>query len=176
MTLDARTAAILATDAQLLAQCEVDRYRASGPGGQHRNKTESAVRLRHKPTAVSAIGEDSRSQHENKYAALRRLRTHLALQLREPITIEGFVPSPMLAGMLAKGTQPLGAKTRQTPPYWASMAQLLDVFVAHGGEVATTAATLGLSTGALSKMLMHDELVARVVNDERRRLGLRPLR
>ena len=41
-----RDAAIAASDDELLRQCEVDRYRASGPGGQHRNKTESAVRTR----------------------------------------------------------------------------------------------------------------------------------
>ena len=57
---------LLATDDALIAQSEVDRYRASGPGGQHRNKTESAVRLRHKPSGTTAIGEDSRSQSENK--------------------------------------------------------------------------------------------------------------
>ncbi|HRC56200.1 MAG TPA: peptide chain release factor-like protein, partial [Kofleriaceae bacterium] len=59
-----REALLLATDNALLAQCEVDRYRASGPGGQHRNKTESAVRIRHLPTGVSAIAEESRSQAE----------------------------------------------------------------------------------------------------------------
>ncbi len=53
---------LLAGDDALIGQCDVDRYRASGPGGQHRNKTESAVRLRHKPSGVTAIGEDSRSQ------------------------------------------------------------------------------------------------------------------
>ncbi len=54
------------TDEQLLAQCEVDTYRASGPGGQKRNKTSSAVRLRHLPSGLLVIAEESRSQHENK--------------------------------------------------------------------------------------------------------------
>src|SRR3982751_1444390 len=72
------------TDPQLLAQCEVDTYRASGPGGQKRNKTSSAVRLRHPPTGLLVIAEESRSQHENKAKALRRLRRALYLDLREP--------------------------------------------------------------------------------------------
>src|SRR5947208_16187820 len=72
------------TDAQLLAQCEVDTYRASGPGGQKRNKTSSAVRLRHQPSGLIVIAEESRSQHENKARALRRLRRALWLQIREP--------------------------------------------------------------------------------------------
>src|SRR6478735_5340946 len=101
---------VLASDDALIAQCEVDRYRASGPGGQHRNKTESAVRLRHKLSGVSAIGEDSRSQAENKLHAVRRLRSAIALEVREPVT----EPSPRLMAMIAAGTAPLGAKTRQT--------------------------------------------------------------
>ena len=72
------------TDAQLLAQCAVDTYRASGPGGQKRNKTSSAVRLRHPPSGLAVIAEESRSQHENKARALRRLRERLYLSLREP--------------------------------------------------------------------------------------------
>jgi protein subunit release factor B len=100
---------LLASDDQLIGQCEVDRYRASGPGGQHRNKTESAVRLRHRLTGVSAIGEDSRSQSENKHHAVRRLRSAIALEVREQVHIQGYVPSARLAGFVAGGTAPLGA-------------------------------------------------------------------
>src|ERR1700712_4811328 len=73
------------TDEQLLAQCEVDTYRASGPGGQKRNKTSSAVRLRHPPTGLLVIAEESRSQHENKAKALTRLSHALYLHLRDDL-------------------------------------------------------------------------------------------
>src|SRR2546428_13349802 len=70
------------TDPQLLAQCKVDTYRASGPGGQKRNKTSSAVRLRHLPSGLIVIAEESRSQHENRARALRRLRQALYFEVR----------------------------------------------------------------------------------------------
>ena len=167
---------LLASDDALIGQCEVDRYRASGPGGQHRNKTESAVRLRHKLTGVSAIGEDSRSQAENKLHAVRRLRAALALEVREPVQLDGWRPSARLAALVAGGTAPLGKNTRQTGEYWAGIAELLDVLVAGGLEIAATAQRLGMTTGALSKLLLHDEQVARTVNDLRRARQLRPLR
>ncbi|HLL25813.1 MAG TPA: peptide chain release factor-like protein [Kofleriaceae bacterium] len=167
---------LLATDDALVSQCDVDRYRASGPGGQHRNKTESAVRLRHKATGVSAIGEDSRSQSENRVHAVRRLRAAIALLVREPVELDGFVPSPRLQAFVAAGTAPLGAKTRLTGGYWAAIAELLDLLVAGELEIATTAQRLGISTGALSKLLLHDEHVGRAVNDLRRSKGMRPLR
>src|ERR1700680_160958 len=69
-------------DAQLLVQCAVDTYRASGPGGQKRNKTSSAVRLRHPPSGLIVIAEESRSQHENRARALRRMRQALYLKVR----------------------------------------------------------------------------------------------
>src|SRR6266404_1501377 len=80
------------SDEQLLAQCEVDTYRASGPGGQKRNKTSSAVRLRHPPSGLLVIAEESRSQHENKARALKRLRRALYLKLREPLSTEDLTP------------------------------------------------------------------------------------
>lgn len=167
---------LLASDDALIAQCEVDRYRASGPGGQHRNKTESAVRLRHKLTGVTAIGEDSRSQAENKMHAVRRLRSAIALEVREPVRLDDYIPSQRLAKLVAGGTAPLGKNTRLTGDYWTAMAELLDLLVAGNLEIAATAQRLGITTGGMSKLLLHDETVARVVNDLRRAKGMRPLR
>jgi hypothetical protein len=167
---------LLVSDDQLIAQCDVDRYRASGPGGQHRNKTESAVRLRHKLTGISAIGEDSRSQAENKVHAVRRLRAAIALDVREPVALESYAPSPRLAAFVAAGTAPLGARTRLTGEYWAAIGELLDLIVANNLEIGTSAQRLGITTGALSKLLLHDDAVARAINDLRRARNMRPLR
>ncbi len=172
-----RAAWILATDDALMAQCEFDRYRASGPGGQHRNKTESAVRLRHRPSGVAAIAEEGRHQGENRTRALRRLREHLAIALRaEAGAAPAVAPSARLAKLVAGGTAPLGEKTRQTGEYLVAIAELLDVFAATGAEVAATAQRLGITTGATSKLLMHDERIAKAVNRMRQTRGLRPMR
>lgn len=52
-------------------------YRASGPGGQHRNTTDSAVRIRHLPTGIVAQASESRSQLRNREVALQRLAAKL---------------------------------------------------------------------------------------------------
>src|SRR5438445_1088009 len=84
-------------DQQLLAQCAVDTYRASGPGGQKRNKTSSAVRLRHLPSGLIVIAEESRSQHENRARAFRRLRQALYLKIRDDMPAETLTPETLAA-------------------------------------------------------------------------------
>jgi len=64
-------------DAALLAECEETFFVAGGPGGQHRNKTESGVRLVHGPTGAAVSATERRSQARNRAAALRRLRERL---------------------------------------------------------------------------------------------------
>jgi peptide chain release factor 2 len=66
------------SDEELLRECEVDTFRSSGPGGQHVNKTESAVRIRHLPSGVVVVARQERSQHRNKALGLQRLREKIA--------------------------------------------------------------------------------------------------
>jgi protein subunit release factor B len=66
------------SDADLLAECEVETFRAGGPGGQHQNKTESAVRLRHRPSGMVVTCRQDRSQFQNKNICLKRLRAKVA--------------------------------------------------------------------------------------------------
>ena len=104
------------TDAELLAECEVHTYRASGPGGQKRNKTSSAVRLHHQPSGLRAPAEESRSQHENKARALRRLRETIAVSCRlDPPTSKALPPelvSPDLVLRVSAKNPQRGKHTR----------------------------------------------------------------
>lgn len=65
---------------RLLAECDVETYRGSGPGGQHRNKTESAVRMTHRPSGIVRVGTEHRSQLRNRLLALERI--HRALEAK----------------------------------------------------------------------------------------------
>ncbi len=160
------------TPVQLLAQCEVDTYRASGPGGQKRNKTSSAVRLRHPPTGLLVIAEESRSQHENKARALDRLSRALYLHLRDDlpteVTAEAVAALPGFAGTLALG--------RKDPRFWPAVGVVLDVLAATSARVAEAAALLGVSTGNLVDFLQTDPKVWQEANRLRAVAGQKPLR
>jgi hypothetical protein len=167
------------TDAQLLAQCEVDTYRASGPGGQKRNKTSSAVRIRHPPSGLIVIAEESRSQHENRARALRRLRQALYLKIRDDL--DGAALSPQAVQALpdydaardGEGRLHLG---RKDPRYWPAVGVVLDVLLAVGARVGEAAEVLGISTGNLIDFLQGDDKVWEQANHLRSQFGHKPLR
>jgi hypothetical protein len=172
-----RTTWLALSDDELLRQCEVDTYRASGPGGQKRNKTSSAVRLRHAPSSLLVIAEESRSQHENKARALRRLRQALVLKLRRPLdeaslrTIPGV--QEIRAIKNAAGRLDVG---RKDPRYWSAAAIVLDVLDSAGARVHDAARALEISTGNLIDFLQTDAKVWAEVNALRQKHGHRALR
>lgn len=157
------------SDDQLLTQCEVDTYRASGPGGQKRNKTSSAVRLRHPPTGLIVIAEESRSQHENKAKALRRLRRALYLQLRDATPPDGFT----IADVAPEGRLHLSPKDAR---FWPTAGVVLDVLTATAGQLSTAAERLGLSTANLGDFLQSDPKLWQEANRVRAEHCLKPLR
>lgn len=169
------------SDEVLLAQCEVDRFRASGPGGQKRNKTDSAVRLRHRPTALVGEANESRSQHENRARALRRLRLELAFMRRAPVAIDACAPGTAphatltraLGEALSGGRFAMSVRNAAFP---AAIAALFDVLEACGWRLAEAAPHLGLSTSALSRALSMEDIVFRAANERRTALGLPALR
>ena len=91
----ARAAAL--SDEQLLAECELSFFVGSGPGGQHRNKTSTAVRLVHTPTGLTVTATERRSQLQNRAAALERLREQLAKL--------AFVPKKRIPTKPSKGAK-----------------------------------------------------------------------
>src|SRR5262245_24152694 len=167
------------TEDQLLAQCEVDTYRASGPGGQKRNKTSSAVRLRHIPTGLIVIAEESRSQHENKAKALRRLWRALFLQLRDELPAESRTPEAVAAipdyapARDANGRLHLSAND---PRFWPAVGVVLDVLTASEARVGDAAGLLGVSTGNLIDFLQTDPKVWQEANRVRAVFGQKTLR
>ena len=162
-------------DQALVAQCEVDLYKASGTGGQKRNKTSSAVRMRHKPSGVISKAADSRSQSDNRRKALQRMRENLALDLREAISSD-YEASKEVTVALGRGPYGKNSKTRCKAEYLLVLAEILDVFEAEKAVLSEAAARLGVTGAALSKLLCGDDRVVRRMLEMRSQRGLKPLR
>jgi protein subunit release factor B len=85
------------SDEELLAQCNVDAYRASGSGGQHVNVTDSAIRLTHLPTGIVVTSQKERSQYLNKKECLAKLRERVVkLNYRKPPRIPTRKPRSVI--------------------------------------------------------------------------------
>lgn len=72
------------TDEGLLGECDVSVFRATGPGGQGVNTTDSAVRMKHRPTGIVVVCRRERSQLRNKHDCLKRLRQRIEESMAPP--------------------------------------------------------------------------------------------
>ncbi len=160
-------------DAALLAACDIDTYRASGPGGQKRNKTSSAVRLRHKSTGLIVIAEESRSQHENRARALRRLRRAIALTQRNLVAADA--PEPEFYREALDRDPSLRVSSRH-PHYWLIVQYVLDRLLEARAAVSDAAGALRISTGHLIRFLKADDKLWEHANRMRAAFGRAPLK
>ncbi len=155
------------SDAELLRDCREERYKASGPGGQRRNKVTTALRLRHEPAGIVAQAEEGRSLDENRRRALRRLRGRIAIELRAPFDLASpDIPQEFARYASADGRLAVNPKN---PDYPLVVATALDALAAADGSYATAAAALGLTTSQCTKFLESDREVWRWISEGRLR-------
>jgi len=162
------------SDEHLLRECDVHTYRASGPGGQKRNKIESAVRINHPASKLTVVATESRSQHDNRRRALKRLRKSIALHIRQDLDPAGFRLAGNLQAVVSSPSWP--RVSSKLPEYLPLVGVVLDLLAACAGRLSDAARGLGVSTGSLSGFITRDTKLHAAANGLRAQAGLKPLR
>ncbi len=129
-------------DSALSARVKLEFSRGSGPGGQKRNKTSTAVRAVLKEYGISASDCTERSQHRNRAAALRKLRLELALRERR-----APLPPPRTRCAVT------------SPQYPLFVARLLDALDRAAGDYRSVAGAWGVSPSSLLRTLERDPVL-----------------
>ena len=157
---------------ELLRECEIEFIRRSGPGGQHRNKVETGVRLLHSASGVRAQACERRSQAANRRVAIFRLRANLAIEVRRPLDPQDG-PCERWKERSAGGLARVNPSHDDFP---ALLAEALDTVAAFEGDVAQAALRLDCTTSQLVRFLKKDPRAIGLVNDWREAGDMRPLR
>jgi hypothetical protein len=156
--------------AALLAQCQTTRTRRSGPGGQNRNKVETAIVLAHRPTGIVGEASERRTQGENLRVALFRLRVNLALAVRRTHD-PAAGPSALWRSRCPHGRIGVNPTHDDFPEL---LAEALDTVAASGEDLKQAADRLGCTASQLTRFLKREARALAAVNERRRALGLHP--
>lgn len=153
----------------LLQSCSIERTRRSGPGGQHRNKVETAVVITHPGAGVRAEASERRSQAENLSQAIFRLRLQLARHVRSD---PHYSPSLLWNDRAATGKISVNSEHDDFP---AILAEALDVLCANDWDPVRASEMLRISSSQLIKLLKSDGDALAQLNAARLKHGLHRL-
>ncbi|USN98140.1 MAG: peptide chain release factor-like protein [Phycisphaeraceae bacterium] len=159
-------------DDALLAACEWTRSRDGGPGGQHRNKVETAVHIKHVATGIEAKAGERRTVRENKRVAILRLRLALATGYRAGVP-DGECRSAMWRARVKKGRIVLSTNHADFP---AMLSEALDVIEACGMDLKRAGTRLECSPTQLARLVKEHPPAWVLMNEQRVRRGLHALR
>jgi len=150
----------------LLKEVEFRTTRGPGPGGQHRNKSDTMVRLTHKPSGISAQAGERRSLDLNRSEAIRRLRRELALALRSPIAAGTVLaPSELWRSRVSKAHRIAVSVGHDDFP--TLLAEALDVVARFDDDLAKAARTLDVTTSQLVKFRAREPTALAAMNRQR---------
>jgi len=156
---------------QLLRECRLERTRRSGPGGQRRNKVETAVVLVHGPTGIGAQASERREAEQNRRQAVARLRLALALGVRLPRGDAGC--SALWRSRVGAGRINVSEHHEDFP---ALLAEALDELQAAGFDLPAAARRLSCTPSQLVRFLKKLPEALAWLNRQRAQHGLRKLR
>jgi hypothetical protein len=155
----------------LLRECQVRTGRRGGPGGQHRNKVETAVIVTHEPSGIRAEASERRSQGKNRVEAVRRLRVKLAMEIRTDRSTQ-VGPSPLLVERTEHGRLRISTDHLDYP---ALLAETLDWVVVGEYQPADAAKRVGCTTSQLIKFLKREPRAWQWIQQQRSDRDLSPL-
>jgi RF-1 domain len=157
---------------KLLEVCLIRRTRHTGPGGQHRNKVETAIEIIHQPTGVTTFAAERRSQEANRSEAVLRLRVLLAVRVRSAMTPD-VQPSSVWRSRCREQRILCNERHSDFP---ALLAEALDALDAKDYDPRRAAAALGCSSTQLVRFVARVPEALSIVNAQRVQRGLHPLK
>ncbi len=156
----------------LLKDCTISRGRASGPGGQHRNKVETHITVVHNPSGIDAQAGERRLAKENQSVAIRRLRLKLAMEIRIEVPA-GEIRSQLWKSRCIKNRIVCNPKHADYP---SLLAEALDVIEACGFDLKKASARLECSTTQLIRLIGDHRPALEQLNQSREDRGLHRLK